>query len=218
MEQARDSFEGQFVARIEDEFQIGGDVLDVRLFKKPDAAGDAEGNVLAGQFELQFQRVEMGAIEHGHVFQGPAFVAQFQDPLGHEGRLLAAIAATHQGRLAAGRARGGQLLLELVDVGRDGGIGHAQDFRRAAVIGFNPINGGLGIPFGKFEDVLEMRAAPGVNALRIVAHHHDVLMPRGQQIDQVALDFVGVLIFVHEDELEPALDIPREFRRCPAEV
>ena len=64
-----DAFEGQFVARIGDEFEVGGDVLDVGLFKEADAAGDAEGNVAAGQFELQFQGVKMGAIEDGHFFQ-----------------------------------------------------------------------------------------------------------------------------------------------------
>ena len=30
-------------------------------------------------------------------------------------------------------------------------------------------------------------------------------MPRGEQVNQVALELVRVLIFVHEDELEPAL-------------
>jgi hypothetical protein len=76
------------------------------------------------------------------------------------------------------------LLGKLVDVGRDGGIGQAQDFRRAAVVGFDAINDGFGITLGKLEDVLEMRAAPGVDALGIIAHDHDVVVARGQQIDQ----------------------------------
>ena len=50
-----------------------------------------------------------------------------------------------------------------------------------------------------------IRAAPGVDALRVIAHHHDVLMPRRQQVDQVALQLVRVLVFVHQDELEAPL-------------
>ena len=59
--------------------------------------------------------------------------------------------------------------------------------------------------FRKFEDVLEIRAAPGVDALRVVAHDGDVVMPFGEQVNQVALELVRVLVFVHENELEPAL-------------
>ncbi len=103
------------------------------------------------------------------------------------------------------RRAGGQFLGKLMDVGRDGRVGQAEDFRRAAVIGFDAKDAGFGMAFGELEDVLEMRAAPGVNALRIVSHHHDVAVARGQQIDQRALDFVGVLVFIHQDELEPAL-------------
>ena len=62
-----------------------------------------------------------------------------------------------------------------------------------------------------------MRAAPGVDALGIVAHDHDVLVARGQQINQIALDFVGVLVFVHQDELEPALKFSADFAVFPQE-
>ena len=52
---------------------------------------------------------------------------------------------------------------------------------------------------------MEIRAAPRVDALRIVAHHHDIVVSRGQKIDELALESVRVLIFIHEDELETAL-------------
>ena len=41
--------------------------------------------------------------------------------------------------------------------------------------------------------------------MRVVAHDRDVVMPRREQINQVALQLVGILIFVHENELEAAL-------------
>ena len=139
------------------------------------------------------------------MFKRPPFLAQFQHALGDKSGLLGAVAARDQHGFDARRAGGGQLLGELMDVGGDGGVGQAEDFRRAAVIGFDAIDGGLGIAFGKFEDVLEMRAAPGINALGIIAHDHEVVVARGQQVDQRALDFVGVLVFIDQDELEAAL-------------
>ncbi len=100
---------------------------------------------------------------------------------------------------------GRERLGELIHVRGDGGVGDLENFRRAAVIGFDLEHLRAGITLGKFEDVREVRAAPGVNALRVVAHHRDVVVARGQQVNQIALELVRVLILVHEDELEAAL-------------
>src|SRR5256885_4672220 len=82
---------------------------------------------------------------------------------------------------------------------------HQQNFRRAAVVRLDFVNLRFRIAFGKLMDVLEIRAAPRVDALRIVPYHHHVLMPRGEQVNEVALELVRVLIFVHENKLESAL-------------
>jgi hypothetical protein len=47
------------------------------LLEEADAAGDAERDVAAREFELEFERVEVRAIKHGHVVQCHAFVAKF---------------------------------------------------------------------------------------------------------------------------------------------
>ena len=177
----------------------------MRLFKEPDAAGDGERDVPFGQLKLQLQRVEMRAVKHGHLVQIRAFIPQFQYTLGDERGLLRGVHAGDQRRFQAGLARRREFFVELVPVGANGGIGHLQYFRRAAVIRFNFEHLGAGITFGEFQNVGEIRAAPGVDALRVVADHRDVVMPFGQQVHEVALKFVGVLVFVHEDELESAL-------------
>ena len=97
------------------------------------------------------------------------------------------------------------MLGELADVGGDGGVGQAQDFRRAPVVGFDAVDFGVRVAVGEFQNVLEMRAAPGIDALAVVADRHDVVVGGGQEVHQRALQFVGVLVFVHEDELETAL-------------
>ncbi len=59
--------------------------------------------------------------------------------------------------------------------------------------------------FGEAEDVEEVGAAPGVDALGIVAHRHDLVVGSRQQVHQIALELVGVLVFIHQYMLETAL-------------
>ena len=204
-QQLDEAFEGDFIARVGDEFQICRRVLDVRLLEKPDAAGDGEWDLALGQFELQFERVEMRAVEHGDLVHARAFLAELNHALRNKRGLLRGVHARNQRGFHAGFARRRKNFGELVPVGGDGGVGDLQNFRRAAVIGFDLENFRVGITFWEFEDVFEIRAAPRVNALRVVADDRDVLMPPGQQVNQVALELVRVLIFVHEDELKAAL-------------
>src|SRR5262249_43175705 len=104
-----------------------------------------------------------------------------------------------------GFAGGRELFGELLEVWGNGGVGQRKDFGGAAVVGLDLVDFCLGIAFGELENVLEMRAAPGVNALRVVADDHDVAMTSPKEIDEIALDAVGVLVFVDEYELKASL-------------
>ncbi len=54
------------------------------------------------------------------------------------------------------------------------------------------------------QDVPDVRPPPGVDALVVVTHHHEVgVFPR-QELEETELSSVGVLVFVHQDEGEPA--------------
>ena len=216
-----ESFEGKFIARIDRELEIGGHVLDVRLLEETDAARDTEWDVASREFELQFERVKMRAVKHRHAVQFRALFAQFEHALSNERCLFGGIAAGDQDRLAAGFPRGRKSLGVLVNVGGDRGVGDVENLRRAAVIGLDPVNGGVRIAVGKLENVFVIRPAPRVNALRVIAYHHHVVMPRGQQINQVALQLVRVLIFIDKDEaelvapLDDAADVERNLLEIP---
>ncbi len=41
--------------------------------------------------------------------------------------------------------------------------------------------------------------------MRVIPHDHNVMMPRRQQVNQVALKLVRVLVLVHQDKLKTAL-------------
>src|SRR5436190_23245202 len=75
-QQLNQAFEGDFVARILDEFEVGGDILDVGLLEKANTAGDGEGNAAFSQLELQFERVEMRSVENRHASEIPALFLQ----------------------------------------------------------------------------------------------------------------------------------------------
>ena len=177
----------------------------MRLLKKTNAAGDGKRNVTARKLQLHFQRVKMRTIQHRHVIQLNALLAQLQRALRDERRLFIGRTAHGKHRLFAGATRGRQFLGELPRVGRDGGIGQLQDLRRAAVIGFDFVHLRAGIALGKLDDVFVIGAAPRIDTLRIVADHHHVFVSLGQQINQLRLQLIGVLIFVHEHELKPFL-------------
>ena len=146
------------------------------LFEKSNAAGNVEGNVAARQLELQFQRVKMGTIKHGYIIQADTLIAQLERALGHESGLLTRVTANHERRLRSGLSVRDKLFDELMHVGRNGRIGDCENFRRAPIIGLDLIDLGFGITLWKFEDVLEIRAAPRVNALGIVADHHQIVV------------------------------------------
>ena len=175
------------------------------LFEKANSAGDIKRNVAPHQLELQLQRVEMRAIQNGHFAQIASLLAQFQDPLRYECGLLEPVVTNDEHRFGPFFARRCQFLAELLLIGADRGVGYLQDLRCAPVVGFDFVDLCLRITLREFENVLKVCAAPGINALSIIAYHHHVVMARRQQIDQVTLQFVGVLIFVHEDELKSPL-------------
>ena len=89
--QSHHSLERDLIAWIRDEPDEGGDVFDVRLLEKTNAARDLIGNAAARQLELQLDRVIVRTIEHSDLVQLDPFVAQLENALGDELRLLAAV-------------------------------------------------------------------------------------------------------------------------------
>ena len=106
------------------------------LFKKPDAAGDAEGDFPAGQFHLQFHAVEVCAVEHGYFIGVRAFFNEVPDALGDKFGLHPVVVERNEGRgHFPGRPHGAEPFFNLHLVGGDGRVGELQNFRHAAVVG-----------------------------------------------------------------------------------
>ena len=201
-----DALERQFVGGIDEELQVSGDVLDVGLLKKPDAAREHERNVAPRELELQFERVKVRAVQHGDSLHRHALVTQFEHALGDELRLLVGVVTGDERRLHARVAHRREHFLELLRIRGDDGVGAVENLRCAAVVCLDLEHLGAVVPVGELEHVAEVGATPRVDALRVVADRHDVVVPTAEQVDQLALHLVRVLVFIHEDELEPRLE------------
>ena len=135
--------------------------LDVGLLEETEAAGDAERNVAAGQLELQFQGVEMGAIEHRHLVQIDSLLAQLQHALGNKGGLLAAVAASDQHRLDAAGARQRPVAWETAGRWRQWRSWPAAEFPACSGNWFRCGKWRHGVAVGELQNVQEMGGRAG---------------------------------------------------------
>ena len=148
----------------------------------------------------------MRPIQHRHLLQRDALLAQLQHPLRHEAGLRPRIVQRHQGGFhTAADARGMQILLEAPRVRADRRIREVEDFRHAAVVRLDGENLAAFIAVGKSQDVLHVRAAPRVDRLRVIAHRHQAVRGTDKQVDHAALHGIRILIFIHQDVFESLL-------------
>ena len=136
-----------------------------------------------------------------------------QQALGDEGRLLVRVAAGDQRWVHSGAMTGCQLLLELAGVAPNAGIGELQDLRNGPVVDLQLEDLGARIALREPEDVVVVRTAKCVDALTVVANHHQVaaVLDR-ERLDDLALHEIGVLVFVDEDVAELLSVLAPEFR------
>ena len=80
-------------------------------------------------------------------------------------------------------------------------VGEGQDLRRRAIVRVDRVDQRARVAIREGHDVLPIGAAPGVDTLRIVAHGHDLVLA-GEEVDDAALQAVGVLKLVHQDMAE----------------
>ncbi len=109
--------EGDLVLAVDDEAHEGRNILDVGLLEEAQAAGDEEGDAAGGEFHLDFQALEVGAVEHGHFGERDAVFVEFEDALGDEGRLGVRVwQRDERGFRAECFARRAEVLLEAAGV------------------------------------------------------------------------------------------------------
>ena len=84
-------------------------------------------------------------------------------------------------------------------------VGRVQNIGRAAVILLQLDHRRVGKVLFKIQNVADIRAAPAIDGLVVIAHHAQVAAFAGNQAYQLILGVVGILIFIHMHILKAAL-------------
>ena len=95
----------------------------------------------------------------------------------------------------------------------DDGVGHVQHRLGAAVILFKAVDLRLGKVLREIQNIVDVRAAPRVYTLVLIAHHEQIALLAQITRDQV-LAAVGVLIFIHQDIAETVPVTVAHFRKA----
>ena len=87
----------------------------------------------------------------------------------------------------------------------DDGIRRVQDRLRGAVILLKLHHPGVRPGLFKGQDILKIRAPKAIDALVVIPHHTDVSIPLREEMDELELNIIGILVFVHQDIAESLL-------------
>ncbi len=143
--------------------------------------------------------IEDGDLAGGHAFVLDEGAGALEDEIG----LLAVVDGLDDEGFLAVLAGGAEFLVEVaaLGLGLEHAVGELENLRGRAVVGLDAVDDGAGVALLERHEVLEVGAAPRVDALGVVAHGHDAVV-RGEGVHDLGLDRVGVLVFVHEHVAE----------------
>ncbi len=182
-------------------------------FEELEAAELDEGDVAAGQLDLERAGMMRGAEEHRLLLQLHAGLAVFQHPVDDVIGLAGIVEHPGQHRLAAALAAGPQVLGVALGGEADDGVGGVEDFRRRAVVPRQRDDRRRGAKFVReVEDVADRGGAEGIDRLGIVADHGEAAAGRLERLEDARLETVGILVFVDQHMVEAAAGLGAEGR------
>ena len=195
-----DPQEADVVMRVNEHLEIGEEIPDLAPVEKALPADQVIAHARLAQRRFNRTRLDIGAEQDRILLPRNAVRQPGEFNLPHQlGGLLLLVAAGAQQDLRALALLRPQLLGPAARVVFDQRVGGRQDRVGRAVVLLELDDLHLGIMFFQIEQVGDLRAAPAVNALVVVAHHAEVAMLQRQRVDQLELRAVGVLILVRHD-------------------
>ncbi len=200
-----DALESEVVGRLVDQAEIGERVADLLALVKARPADDAIGQCQGDEPLFELARLETGAYQDRNLAQRVALALQGLDLLADPaGFLLGVPHRTHHDLLALTRF-GPQRLAEPPSVLRDHPRGGTQDVRGRAIVLLEPGDRGPGEIGLETQDVADLRTAPTIDRLVVVADATEIAALLGQQAQPQILGDVGVLVLVDEQIAEASL-------------
>ena len=204
LQQQQDAVPRDRVLGVGEHAQMRQHVLHVRGLDEPEAAPLHERQVVFAQFDFQVEGVEARPEQHRDFRQRDALLAELENLLRHETRLVTLAVRLDQHGLHARILLGEQVLGIALPGLHDDFVGQVENGLRAAVVFFELDDAGARKQRGKLQNIPHRGAPEAVDRLGVVAHGHDVVVRVGEQPHDVGLEPVGVLVFVHHDVAEGA--------------
>ena len=134
------------------------------------------------------------------------------DGIGHKAAFVIVGHGARQYYLFAFLIAGPQLLRYLVLVVAYYIIGYVQNSLRTAVVLLQLHHHHVFIVVLELKDVLHRSAAEGIDALRIITHHADILMACAQHFYDGVLGQVGILVLIYKYVAKTVLVLSQRFR------
>ncbi len=193
------SQESRIVVRVRDQAQVGENVLDLAAIEECRAAADVIRHARQAQCFFERTRLMVAAIEDReiHPFRLVLLGDVRQISGDAFGFVLVVLAFHHADRRAFGQIAE-ELLEMLVWIVRDELVGRAKNALAAAVILFELDDLECRIVPREIVEIFQIRAAPCVDRLIVVAHRGEGAARPAGIADQPVLCRVRVLVFVDE--------------------
>ncbi|EMR02736.1 hypothetical protein ADICEAN_02153 [Cesiribacter andamanensis AMV16] len=214
--QVNDAAEGLLVLLVYHKAQVAQQILDLLALVEGEAPVDAVLDVHAPQGFFQGSALAVGAVQNGKIRILHALVVlQLKDGRGHNLGFLAiggGLEHLYLFALHIGRPDG---FFQLGPVMGNHGIGRVHNVLGRAVVLLQLYDAQVRKVLLKVEDVLDIGAPEGVNALGIIAHYADVAVYRGQFFGNEVLHHVGILKLIHQNVAEAVLVLVQHIGMVP---
>ena len=205
-----DALKGHIVRIIGQHLHVGQDVLDFLPLVEVHAAHHLIGNVVFDALLLHETGLGIGAVQYHLIPVRTSAALGLTDDRFR--LILRALIFPETHRLPA-LLRGPETFFLPSRIVADDGIGRVQYALSGAIVLLQLDHPRAGIVFLEGQDVLQICAAEGIDALVIVSHHADVPVAVCQLVHQLELNVVGVLVLIHQNITE-ALLIVLQHLRC----
>ena len=202
-----DALEGEIIGRLADAAKIGERIADFGALIEARTADDAIGNADRDETLLEFPHLKRGTHKNGHLVERMVLVLELFDLLGHQPGFLFRIPRAGDGHFLAMLAIGEQRLAKPALIVGDEMRGGGEDVPGRAVIALELDHGRAGKIMLEAQDIVDLRPAPAIDRLVVVADAADVAAALRQQSQPEILRDIRVLVLIDEDVAEAVLVI-----------
>ena len=191
------------VARLHEGAQVGEHVLDLAALVEGDSPGQLVRYGGPAERVLYGARLRVGAVEDDEISIRPPLPApRFQEDRDDLLPLGLLVGEHVQREWLPHGVLGPELLLLPPGVVTDHAVRRAQDRLGRAVVLGEAEHGRLRISLLEREDVLDARPPPAVDRLVVVPHDREISVHVAEALDQLELNRVRILVFVHQHVAE----------------